>query len=199
MPREEHSKRGGRGSIPRSRKVSQRIYRPSALRKGNWRVRVKRWGKSPPRRQRCRRHEKPRPVQGKIGGWAARPIAAGMPHPRGLARGTQGQDPQGLLREMTDAPPKLAQAITGGKHNPAYSPGAKTSPPKKSPHTPTPPRPAPPSRSFSEGWPNPKLQRRQVAAAIAAPMPEPSFASAVVTWPRHWGMSASSVCCMFSA
>ena len=45
------------------------------------RARVKRWGKSPPRRRRRRRHEKPLPVQGKIGGWAARPIATGMPHP----------------------------------------------------------------------------------------------------------------------
>jgi len=31
-------------------------------------VRVKRWGKSPPRRQQCRRHGKPRVVQDQIGG-----------------------------------------------------------------------------------------------------------------------------------
>jgi hypothetical protein len=31
-------------------------------------VRVKRWGKSPPRRERLRRHGKPRVVQGQIGG-----------------------------------------------------------------------------------------------------------------------------------
>ena len=31
-------------------------------------VRVKRWGKSPPRQQQCWRHGKPRAVQGQIGG-----------------------------------------------------------------------------------------------------------------------------------
>jgi len=31
-------------------------------------VRVKRWGKSPPRRQQWRRHGKPRAVQDQIGG-----------------------------------------------------------------------------------------------------------------------------------
>jgi hypothetical protein len=71
----------------RRRTVSQKINRPfDSPQGGSLRVRVKRWGKSPPRRRQRRRHEKPRPVQGKIGGWAARPIAAGMPHPASLDR-----------------------------------------------------------------------------------------------------------------
>lgn len=45
--------------------------------------------------QQCRRHEKPNPVQGNIGGWAARPIAAGMPHPAYVptCRGYGGASP----------------------------------------------------------------------------------------------------------
>ena len=50
-------------------------------------VRVKRWGKSPPRRQRCRRQGKPNPVQDKIGDWTARPRVPGMSHPPALACG----------------------------------------------------------------------------------------------------------------
>ena len=49
-------------------------------------VRVKRWGKSPPRPPRGGRQEKPLLVQDKIGDWAARPIVSGMSHPPSLAR-----------------------------------------------------------------------------------------------------------------
>lgn len=65
--------------------VTENIPPRSTRRKaGSIRVRVKRWGKSPPRRARAGRHEKPLPVQGKIGDWAARPIVSGMPHPASL-------------------------------------------------------------------------------------------------------------------
>ena len=63
------------------------------------RARVKRWGKSPPRPPRGGRHEKPLPVQDKIGDWAARPIVSGMSHPsvaaRSAARRADGRAPQG--------------------------------------------------------------------------------------------------------
>lgn len=49
-------------------------------------VRVKRWGKSPPRRQQCRRHEKPSRVQGKIGDGVARSFVPGMSHANPLRR-----------------------------------------------------------------------------------------------------------------
>ena len=54
-------------------------------------ARVKRWSKSPPRFARAGRHEKPHPVQGKIGGWTARPIATGMLHPPALFGATEGE------------------------------------------------------------------------------------------------------------
>jgi len=82
------------------------------------RARVKRWGKSPPRRRRRRRHEKPHPVQGKIGGWVARPSATGMPHPPSLAQASFGGQVfrEAGVREMTtEAPPGVEQ-------NPAYRP-----------------------------------------------------------------------------
>ena len=61
-------------------------------------ARVKRWGKSPPRRQRCRWQGKPNPVQDKIGDWAARPTVPGMSHPASAGR------PRERLREMTINP-----------------------------------------------------------------------------------------------
>ena len=91
--------------------MSQRIYRPA----GNRAVRVKRWGKSPPRQRRRWRHEKPRPVQGKIGDWAARPIATGMSHPfspgasrrrradESAARQTERNNDQSAARRRTES------------------------------------------------------------------------------------------------
>ncbi len=76
-------------------------------------ARVKRWGKSPPRRQRCRWQGKPNPVQDKIGDWAARPTVPGMSHPASAGR------PRERPREMTIT---LAQA---GVQNPAYGPKTK--------------------------------------------------------------------------
>ena len=76
MLREINLKRRRRVSKRGNGTVSQRIYR----RAGNRAVRVKRWGKSPPRSPRGGWQDKPLPVQGKIGGWVARPIAAGMSH-----------------------------------------------------------------------------------------------------------------------
>ena len=53
---------------------------------GGRQARVKRWGKSPPRPPRGGRHEKPLPVQDKIGDWTARPIVSGMSHPSAAER-----------------------------------------------------------------------------------------------------------------
>ncbi len=77
-------------------------------------VRVKRWGKSPPRQRRRWWQEKPRLVQGKIGGWAARPIAAGMPH------GAQAPRPCKRPREMTTEP-----RLAGGNRIRLTGPKAK--------------------------------------------------------------------------
>ena len=87
MPHELHRKCGRRAS----RRVDGQCHRKQValLRSAKAELRrviVKRWSKSPPRRRRRRRHEKPLPVQGKIGGWAARPIATGMLHPPSLRR-----------------------------------------------------------------------------------------------------------------
>ncbi len=59
------------------------------------RARVKRWGKSPPRRPRGRRQGKPNPVQDKIGDWAARPRVPGMSHPPARLRRSGGRFPRG--------------------------------------------------------------------------------------------------------
>ena len=96
----------------RRRTVSQKIKPPSWISGSNLnfgKVRVKRWSKSPPRHQQWWRHEKPLPVQGKIGGWTARPIAAGMPHPSLHARsrasgGGQVRRKVGLREMTTEAP-----------------------------------------------------------------------------------------------
>ncbi len=105
MPHEPHGKCGRPASRPGDgqchREQTARFDSPQG---GSLKVRVKRWGKSPPRRRRRRRHEKPRPVQGKIGGWAARPIATGMPHPPSLRESgaTEGRSAaRWALREMT--------------------------------------------------------------------------------------------------
>lgn len=103
MPHELHRKCGRRAS----RRVDGQCHRKQValLRSAKAELRrviVKRWSKSPPRRRRRRRHEKPLPVQGKIGGWAARPIATGMPHPPMLLRSCGGQARRKVgLREMT--------------------------------------------------------------------------------------------------
>ena len=112
MLREAKPKRRHRVSKRGDGTVSQRIYR----RAGNRAVRVKRWGKSPPRPSRDGWQDKPLPVQGKIGGWVARPIAAGMSHP------IVGQVPDvGLARkgvEINDGRiPRKREA-----QNPAYRP-----------------------------------------------------------------------------
>lgn len=91
------------------RKVLQKL-KPPAGDLGFHPARVKRWGKSPPRRKQWRRHEKPHRVQGKIGNWAARPIVAGMPHPASAGRLRE------RVREMTTEAPQ------GVEHNPAYRP-----------------------------------------------------------------------------
>ena len=106
MPHELHRKCGRQasrlGDGQCHREQTARIDSPQG---GSLRVRVKRWGKSPPRQRRRWRHEKPLPVQGKIGGWTARPIATGMPHPspltrkRELRRGRSAA--RRTLREMT--------------------------------------------------------------------------------------------------
>ena len=70
----------------RRRTVPQRRYR---LRGNSW-VRVKRWGKSPPRWPRGRRQGKPRPVHGKLGYGAAGPLVAGRPHSCGCGRRETG-------------------------------------------------------------------------------------------------------------
>lgn len=99
-----------------------------------WRARVKRWGKSPPRQRRRWRHEKPRPVQGKIGGWTARPIATGMPHPAspcearrkpGKAGLSRTCPPQGGPREMTTesrASGRNRIRLTGPKTKASFQP-----------------------------------------------------------------------------
>ena len=73
---------GGRGDA--------RVETPAVRRRLPRRAaRVKRWSKSPPRHAQAGRHEKPRPVQGKIGGWAARPTATGMLHLPSLLAGEE--------------------------------------------------------------------------------------------------------------
>ena len=79
---------------------------------------VKRWGKSPPRRRRRRRHEKPLPVQGKIGGWAARPIATGMLQPASLAQASSA----GQVRRKAELREMTTEAPQGAEQNPAYRP-----------------------------------------------------------------------------
>ena len=79
-------------------------------------VRVKRWGKSPPRRRRRRRHGKPRQEQGQIG------IARGSP-PGFFRPSDPGWPPEpagnGGPRGMVIGPP------SGGSQNPAYRPSAR--------------------------------------------------------------------------
>jgi hypothetical protein len=105
------------------RKQTARFDSPQG---GSLRARVKRWGKSPPRQRRRWRHEKPRPVQGKIGGWVARPIATGMPHPASPceawrkpseARLCRASLPQGGVERNDDRTPACR-----GEQNPAYRP-----------------------------------------------------------------------------
>ncbi len=105
MPHELHRKCGRQasrlGDGQCHREQTARFDSPQG---GSFRVRVKRWGKSPPRQRRRWRHEKPLPVQGKIGGWTARPIATGMPHPPALraSEATEGRSAaRRALREMT--------------------------------------------------------------------------------------------------
>jgi len=105
MPHELHRKCGRQasrlGDGQCHREQTARFDSPLG---GSFRVRVKRWGKSPPRQRRRWRHEKPLPVQGKIGGWTARPIATGMPHPPALraSEATEGRSAaRRALREMT--------------------------------------------------------------------------------------------------
>ena len=118
MPRELHRKRGRYAS----RRADGQCHRKQTAIAGSPAlVRVKRWGKSPPRHARAGRHEKPLPVQGKIGGWAARPTATGMLHPPRLMRlvrpGNGGQVRRKAgLREMTTEAPQ------GAEQNPAYRP-----------------------------------------------------------------------------
>jgi hypothetical protein len=86
------------------------------------RARVKRWGKSPPRRQQCRWQGKPNPVQDKIGDWTARPTVPGMSHPPRLAlRASEGGSRKGS--ERNGGQPGASQA-----QNPAYGPKTKPSP-----------------------------------------------------------------------
>lgn len=98
-----------------SQKTDRRF--PGAGRKARVRrepVRVKRWGKSPPRRARVRRQDKPSRVQGKIGDGVARSIVPGMSH------AAQAADPApGGVREMNAA----RRPVPGLRvQNPAYSP-----------------------------------------------------------------------------
>ena len=81
-------------------------------------ARVKRWSKSPPRQRQRWRHEKPRPVQGKIGGWAARPTATGMLHPPPPGRSRQGDG--GQLHRKVDLREMTTEAPQGAEQNPAY-------------------------------------------------------------------------------
>jgi hypothetical protein len=65
------------------------------------------------------RHEKPLPVQDKIGDWTARPIVSGMSHPpvaARLRRAEAGGRARKGAREMT------AEAPQGAEQNPAYRP-----------------------------------------------------------------------------
>ena len=100
--------------------VTENIPPGSTRRKvSSLRVRVKRWGKSPPRQRRRWRHEKPRLVQGKIGDWAARPIVAGMPHPPSLAQASfGGHGPSQDERERNNDRTLRKR----GEQNPAYRP-----------------------------------------------------------------------------
>jgi len=62
-------------------------------------ARVKRRGKSPPRRPQCRRQDKPNPVQDQIGDQAARPMVPGKSHDA-YARPPGSQESGG--REMNE-------------------------------------------------------------------------------------------------
>ena len=112
---------GARRVKPPRRTVPQRRYRPASgesereSERGNpfhfhprfhsRPARVKRWGKSPPRRQQCRRQGKPNPVQDKIGDWTARPTVPGMSHPPALAlRAVEGGSRKGS--ERNDGQPR---------------------------------------------------------------------------------------------
>jgi len=119
MPHELHGKCGRRAS----RRVDGQCHRKqtacSTAARRLAQARVKRWGKSPPRRRQRRRHEKPLPVQGKIGGWTARPIATGMLHSPASAQAGEGGRARRKagLREMTAEPRPVR-----GEQNPAYRP-----------------------------------------------------------------------------
>jgi len=115
MPRKLRQARAARVKA-RRRKVSQKTNRPPSLGSVEpWWVRVKRWGKSPPRRRQRRRHDKPLPVQGKIGGWAARPIATGMPHPPALA-GASARAEGGHVRREADLREMTAESRASGRN-----------------------------------------------------------------------------------
>ena len=104
MPRELRRKRGRRASRRVDGKCHRKHTAPPWLGSpGRGGARVKRWGKSPPRRRQRRRHDKPLPVQGKIGGWTARPIATGMLHSPWFARASHGERDcrEAVAREMT--------------------------------------------------------------------------------------------------
>jgi len=91
MCREESPDTAGHGSLCKQGRfaphreatdsVTEKIPPLDAPPSGSaFRVRVKRWGKSPPRRQQWRRHDKPSRVQGKIGDGVARSFVPGMSH-----------------------------------------------------------------------------------------------------------------------
>ena len=88
--RDSLRKRGRRGS----RRDDGKCHREyTAARTPVREVRVKRWGKSPPRRQQCRRHGKPTPVQGQISERTARPMLTGVLHRHiggGVAKAARG-------------------------------------------------------------------------------------------------------------
>ena len=111
---------GARRVKPPRRIVPQKIYRPFAVSGFRFEIaeaaRVKRWGKSPPRRQQCRRQGKPNPVQDKIGDWTARPGVPGMSHlPSLVLRAVEGGSRKGS--ERNDGQPGASRA-----QNPAYGP-----------------------------------------------------------------------------
>ena len=104
------------------RESATEIRPPAGLRTG--RARVKRWGKSPPRRRQRRRHGKPRQEQGQIGiarGPARRPRVL-PPERSGLA----ARSPSATAgREEW---PSAAPHRSGPSQNPAYRPSARTRP-----------------------------------------------------------------------
>ena len=95
-------------------------------------VRVKRWGKSPPREQQCSRHGKPRAVQDQIGGegWLGPPPCSALRN--GVARFARiGYQPSGRsLEPQRELRPRgmVAARIAGcAAQNPAYRPVRLTS------------------------------------------------------------------------